>query len=29
VVNDRVEDAIAQVIRIMDAPQERIPHQST
>jgi len=29
VVNDRVEDAIAQVIRIMNAPQERTPHQST
>ena len=26
VVNDRIEDAIAQVIRIMDAPQERTPH---
>ena len=29
VVNDRIEDAIAQVIRIMDAPQERTPHPGT
>ena len=29
VVNDRIEDAIAQVIRIMDAPQERTPHHGT
>jgi len=29
VVNDRVEDAIDQVIRIMDAPQERTPHHAT
>jgi guanylate kinase len=29
VVNDRIEEAIAQVIRIMDAPQERTPHPGT
>jgi guanylate kinase len=29
VVNDRLEDAIAQVIRIMEAPHERTPQAST
>jgi guanylate kinase len=29
VINDRLEDAIAQVIRIMDAPHERTPQAST
>jgi len=29
VVNDRIEDAIAQVIRIMETPHERTPHHGT